>query len=71
MSNNNRQLLQEAGRALQEMKYEVANELGITSPPDGYWGFVTSFENGSIGGSITRKLVAFAQENLAQNTPEA
>ncbi|MFB5188907.1 alpha/beta-type small acid-soluble spore protein [Alicyclobacillus fastidiosus] len=70
-NNNNRLLLQQATRALQDMKYEVASELGITPPSDGYWGFVSSFENGSIGGSITRKLVAFAQERLAEQTPEA
>ncbi|GMA65344.1 alpha/beta-type small acid-soluble spore protein [Alicyclobacillus fastidiosus] len=70
-NNSNRLLLQQATRALQDMKYEVATELGITPPSDGYWGFVSSFENGSIGGSITRKLVAFAQERLAEQTPEA
>lgn len=64
-NNNNRLLLSQANRALQDMKYEVANELGIAPPSDGYWGFVSSYENGSIGGSITRKLVAFAQEELA------
>ncbi|GEO24373.1 hypothetical protein AAC03nite_01580 [Alicyclobacillus acidoterrestris] len=68
MANNNRLLLQQATRALQDMKYEVATELGITPPSDGYWGFVSSFENGSIGGSITRKLVAFAQEHLAEQS---
>lgn len=67
MANDNRLLLTQASRALQDMKYEVAGELGITPPSDGYWGFVSSFENGSIGGSITRKLVAFAQQHLAEN----
>ncbi|MFD1674251.1 small, acid-soluble spore protein, alpha/beta type [Alicyclobacillus fodiniaquatilis] len=69
-SNSNRLVIQQATRALQDMKYEVASELGITPPADGYWGFVSSFENGSIGGSITRKLVAFAQQHMAENTPE-
>lgn len=70
-SNSNRLVLQQATQALQDMKYEVASELGITPPPDGYWGFVSSFENGSIGGSITRKLVAFAQQHLAENSTES
>ncbi|EPZ45061.1 alpha/beta-type small acid-soluble spore protein [Alicyclobacillus acidoterrestris] len=70
-NNNNRLLLQQATRALQDMKYEVATELGITPPSDGYWGFVSSFENGSIGGSITRKLVAFAQEHLAEQSSQS
>lgn len=71
MASNNRILLQQASRALQDMKYEVASELGITPPSDGYWGAVSSFENGSIGGSITRKMVAFAQQRLAEQSPEA
>jgi hypothetical protein len=71
MAGNNRLLLQQASRALQDMKYEVASELGITPPSDGYWGAVSSFENGSIGGSITRKMVAFAQQRLAEQSPEA
>lgn len=62
---SNQKLIQQASKALDEMKYEVANELGITPPADGYWGFVSSYENGSIGGSITKKLVAFAEEKLA------
>ncbi len=60
-------LIQNAGKALNDLKYEIASELGITPPPDGYWGAVSSYENGSIGGSITKRLVAFAQEHLAQN----
>lgn len=70
MAKNNALLLSQASRALQDMKYEVAGELGITPPSDGYWGFVSSYENGSIGGSITRKLVAFAQQHLAENSAE-
>lgn len=67
-NNSNRLLLAQASRAIQDLKYEVAGELGITPPSDGYWGFVSSFENGSIGGSITRKLVAYAQQHLAEET---
>lgn len=71
MANNNRLLLSQASRALQDLKYEIAGELGITPPSDGYWGFVSSFENGSIGGSITRKLVAYAQQRLAEGVTES
>ncbi|SIS58847.1 alpha/beta-type small acid-soluble spore protein [Alicyclobacillus vulcanalis] len=66
MARSNRVLLAQASQALQDMKYEIAGELGITPPADGYWGFVSSYENGSIGGSITKKLVQYAQERLAQ-----
>ena len=38
-----------------KMKYEVANELGVTLN-QGYNGEKTSRENGSIGGRITQKV---------------
>ena len=41
--------------AFDQMKYEVANELGITLN-HGYNGDKTSRENGSIGGRITQKV---------------
>ena len=41
--------------AFNKMKYEVANELGVTLN-DGYNGDKTSRENGSIGGRITQKV---------------
>lgn len=63
---SNRLLIQNATKAIQDLKYEVASELGITPPSDGYWGFVSSYENGSIGGSITKKLVAYAQQHMAE-----
>lgn len=64
-NSSNKLIIQNATKALFDLKYEVASELGITPPSDGYWGMKTSYENGSIGGSITKRLVAFAQEHLA------
>ena len=46
--------------AFSQMKYEVANELGIQLN-QGYNGDKTSRENGSIGGRITQKV--FEQYN--------
>jgi hypothetical protein len=69
-SSSNRLVIENAWKALDSLKYEVASELGITPPSDGYWGAVSSYENGSIGGSITKRLVAMAQEHLAQTSGE-
>lgn len=55
----------QSSQALQQLKYEIANELGIQIPQDGYMGNITSRENGSIGGSITRHLVQMAEQQLA------
>lgn len=54
-----------ANKALDQMKYEVAQELGIQTPQDGYWGTMTTRDTGAIGGHITRKLVALAEQQLA------
>ena len=41
-----------AKQAIDNMKYEIANELGVNLGPD-----ATSRANGSDGGEITRRLV--------------
>ncbi|MDI3257570.1 MAG: alpha/beta-type small acid-soluble spore protein [Kyrpidia sp.] len=58
-------VVQAASRALDQLKYEVASELGIATPQDGYWGTMTTRDTGAIGGNITRKLVALAEQQLA------
>jgi small acid-soluble spore protein B (major beta-type SASP) len=61
---NNLQVPQ-ANAALQQLKYEAAQELGITIPQDGYFGNVVSRETGSLGGYITKKLVQQAEQSLS------
>ena len=41
-----------AKQAIEKMKYEIANELGVTMGPN-----ATSRANGSVGGEITKRLV--------------
>ncbi len=67
-SNNgssNQLLVPQATAGLNQLKYEVAQELGIAIPQDGYQGNMTTKENGSIGGNITRHLVQIAEQQLA------
>lgn len=49
-----------AENALSQMKYEIANELGVNLGPD-----ATARQNGTVGGEITRRLVAMAQNQLS------
>lgn len=63
-SRGNTPLVPQALRALDQLKYEVAQELGIQTPVDGYWGTMTTRDTGTIGGHITRKLVALAEQKL-------
>jgi hypothetical protein len=55
----------QATHALDQLKYEVAQELGIQIPQDGYYGYMASRDTGAIGGNITRRLVQIAEQQLA------
>ncbi|HDR3891034.1 alpha/beta-type small acid-soluble spore protein [Bacillus hominis] len=48
-----------AASAIEQMKYEIARELGVTLGPD-----TSSRANGSVGGEITKRLVRMAKEQL-------
>lgn len=63
--NSNQLLVPQANGALNQLKYEVAQELGIAIPQDGYQGNMLTKDNGAIGGHITRQLVQIAEQQLA------
>lgn len=46
---------------LDNMKYEIARELGITMGPD-----TSSRLNGTVGGEMTRRLVELGQQSLSK-----
>ena len=55
-SNSNRINVPEARQAMENMKQEVANELGITLNK-GYNGNLSSKDAGHIGGQMVRKMI--------------
>lgn len=55
----------QCAQALEQLKFEIAQELGIQLPKDGYYGNLLTRETGSIGGQITRRLVQMAQQQLS------
>ncbi|MED3551422.1 small, acid-soluble spore protein, alpha/beta type [Cytobacillus praedii] len=60
-SNSSNQLLVPGvAQALDQMKYEIANEFGVNLGAD-----TTSRANGSVGGEITKRLVQSAQQQMA------
>lgn len=66
MANNSNQLVvPQATQALNQMKMEAAQELGVQLSQDGYNGNLTTREAGSIGGYITRRLVQIAEQHLS------
>jgi len=55
----------QAAYALEQLKYEIAQELGIQLPQDGYYGHMLTREMGTLGGQITRRLVQMAEQQIA------
>lgn len=64
-SRSNTLIVPQASQALNQMKLEAAQELGVTLPADGYYGNISSREAGSLGGYITKKLVQIAEQQLS------
>ena len=56
---------------LNNFKMEVANELGITNYDQIDKGQLSSRENGYVGGNMTKKMVAFAEQAIAQGQAAA
>ncbi len=52
-----------AKAALDKMKYEVANEVGVNLK-QGYNGDLTSRQAGSIGGQMVKKLIQQAEQQM-------
>lgn len=58
--NTNEILIAGAASAIEQMKYEIARELGVTLGPE-----TSARANGSVGGEITKRLVRMGEEKLA------
>ncbi|NLY66197.1 MAG: alpha/beta-type small acid-soluble spore protein [Tissierellia bacterium] len=65
VANRNKILVPEARQALEQMKLEIANELGITNYNAIDKGELPSRVNGSVGGYMVKKLVETAQNQIA------
>ncbi|MBZ4655420.1 MAG: spore protein [Peptococcaceae bacterium] len=64
--NTNTPAVQGAAQGLDRLKFEIANELGLTNYAQIDKGQLTSRQNGYVGGYMTRKMVQFAEEALAK-----
>ena len=60
----NRKAVPEAMTALQQFKYEVANEIGVPLK-QGYNGDLTSYQNGSVGGHMVKKMIEAQERQMA------
>jgi len=55
----NKLLVPGAGNVLDQLKEEIANEFGVQLGAD-----TTARANGSVGGEMTKRLVAYAEQSL-------
>jgi len=65
MANNNKIVVPEARQALDQLKLEIANELGIDNYNNIDKGNLPSRVNGYVGGYMVKKLVETAQNQMA------
>ena len=68
-SSNNRAVVPEAKQALNNMKFEIANELGINLK-QGYNGDLPSRQAGYIGGYMVKRLIENAERSMAGGTQQ-
>ena len=54
----------EAKEAMDRFKMEVANELGVPLK-NGYNGDLTSYQNGSVGGYMVKKMIEEQERQMA------
>lgn len=64
-NNNNRTVVPEAKQALNQMKLEIANELGMADYQQMDKGNLTARQNGYVGGYMTKKLVEMAEQQMS------
>jgi hypothetical protein len=66
---SNKQMVPKAHQALDNMKYEIASELGLPvhQGSEDYWGNLTARDCGAVGGKMVRRMIRMAEEALANS----
>jgi hypothetical protein len=63
-NNSNQVLVPNAKQLLNNMKYEVANEVGVNLQ-QGYNGDIPAREAGRVGGNMVKKMIQYAESNMS------
>lgn len=58
-----RVLIPEAQQALDSLKTEIASQIGVNYQ-QGYKGDLTTLQNGSVGGEMVRRMIAYAENSI-------
>lgn len=65
MANTNSPVKPNAKNGLNNMKTEIANELGLSNYDSTDKGNLTARQNGYVGGYMTKRLVEMAEQQLS------
>ncbi|MDI3280867.1 MAG: alpha/beta-type small acid-soluble spore protein [Bacillota bacterium] len=66
-----RTVLPAAEPVLDQLKYEVAEDLGLLQEIEAKgWGDLTTRDAGRVGGEMVRRMIAAAEESLARERPQ-
>ena len=66
-SSSNKINVPEAKAALEQYKFEIANEIGVPLKK-GYNGDLTSAQNGYVGGYMVKKMIVAQEKEMANKT---
>ncbi len=61
----NKLVVPESNKAMEQFKAEIAKEVGITTPPDGYWGNYSSRDCGAVGGHMVKRMIEDYERRLS------
>ena len=59
-----------AKKALEQVKMQAANEVGVTLNNNCYNGDLTSRQAGSIGGQMVKKMIESYENSMGATTPK-
>lgn len=63
-TSNSKMAVPETKEAMDKFKMEIANELGVPLT-NGYNGNLTSYQNGSVGGYMVKKMIEEQEKKMA------
>ncbi|MCH5187871.1 MAG: alpha/beta-type small acid-soluble spore protein, partial [Oscillospiraceae bacterium] len=61
---SNKTVVPEAKQAMDKLKMEAAQEVGVTMNQNGYNGDKTAKENGSVGGQMVKKMISEMENGM-------
>lgn len=64
--NRNQLVVPQARNAMDQFKYEMATQVGVTNQiQGGYWGFIPSRDCGAVGGQMVKRMIEAYEQSLS------